>query len=78
MHTLCLAFQKNNLGWVFTNSVLELSSNNMVHTHMILGIMNLTNSTNNIAQNIKNIIRIFSSNDIKIEFLEKFINTKRV
>jgi hypothetical protein len=57
---------------------LELSKNNTIHSHIVVGIKNLTSHPQNIVDNMRILIRTFSSNDLKIEFLEKFINCKRV
>lgn len=75
---ICNYIQKDNIGWVFSCSVLELSKNDMVHSHMIIGLKNLTNVTYNLSKNLTKTIRKMGFIDIKIEFLEKFINCKRV
>lgn len=69
--------QKNVITWGFTFSTMEVNENNLMHTHIILGIKNLTNSPYNICLNIKELLRYLGYLDIKLNFLKDFINTKR-
>lgn len=75
---LSIIIQKANLGWVYNNFVLEINETNLIHTHGLIGIYNLTNNPNNIALNLKKILRSWTSNDVTVEFLEFFLNLKRV